>query len=72
MTQPRTVADYYGARWASYFNTLIAGVANGTAPDWPAWDAAELLFEQAWSVNTTMYPTTPSGVAPLVVVSAPM
>jgi alpha-N-acetylglucosaminidase len=59
------VKDYYGARWTSWTSTLLAAIATNSTPDWNTWAHEELIWEQAWSVNSTMYPTTASGVPPL-------
>ena len=63
------VKDYYLARWQSHFDFLLAALANGTEPDWNAWAAGNLHFEQAFSINmSTSYPTYPSGDDPLELV----
>ena len=59
------VSDYYLPRWDSYLTYALACFSNGTAPDWDAWGRGMLAWEQAWGLNSTMYPTSPSGVPPL-------
>lgn len=59
------VSDYYLFRWRSHTDYLLDCIANGTSPDWGSWGSAMLLWEQAWGLSSEMYPTTPSGVAPL-------
>jgi hypothetical protein len=59
------VKDYYLFRWDSYLTLQLACIANGTVPDWDAWNKAMLSWEQAWSANATMYPTEANGVPPL-------
>ena len=64
------VSDYYGARWASWTGAILNAVATNTTVDWNQWNRDELVWEQAWSANTTMYPTTASGVPPLTIANA--
>ena len=59
------VKDYYGARWASWTSTLLLAVATNSTPDWGKWSSELLIWEQAWGLNSTMYPTTASGIPPL-------
>jgi hypothetical protein len=64
------VKDYYLYRWSAYLNYQLDCIANGTAPDWGKFGADMLRWEQAWSLNTTMYPTTASGAPPLATAQA--
>ena len=59
------VSSYYLARWQSHTAYTLGCWANATACDWDTWFRDMLQWEQAWSYNTTMYPTTPSGLVPL-------
>ena len=59
------MSDYYLPRWISYTDYLLQCHQNHTAPDWNTWGQQLLVWEQAWSFNTTMFPTVPSGIAPL-------
>lgn len=58
------VGDYYGSRWAQHTAFLAAAQARGQQPDWNAYLAALLSYEQGWGHNTTSpYPTEPTGDA---------
>jgi hypothetical protein len=49
---------------------VLNAVATNSTPDWSAWAAEIKTFEQAWSYNTSMYPTEASGVPPLATAQA--
>jgi hypothetical protein len=59
------VSSYYLTRWTSLFDVTLSALALGTAPDLDAWGREILAWEQRWSVDPTMFPTTPSGTPPL-------
>jgi len=59
------VSAYYGFRWANYSSYLLGCLSSGTTPDWDAWGAAMLTWEQQWGLATNAYPTQPSGASPL-------
>ena len=64
------VKDYYLYRWDAYLEYQLACIANGTAPDWGKFGADMLRWEQAWSLNATLYPTAANGVPPLATAQA--
>jgi alpha-N-acetylglucosaminidase len=48
------VGGYYGVRWATLFDAMVASAAAGGAPmNGTAVDAAIYAFEQAWGANTS-------------------
>lgn len=59
------VSSYYLTRWTSLVEVTLSALALGTAPDLDAWGREILAWEQRWSVDPTMFPTTPSGTPPL-------
>lgn len=62
--------SYYLYRWNASLTYQLDCIANGTAPDWGAFGADMLRWEQAWSLDSAMFPTTASGVPPLATAKA--
>jgi hypothetical protein len=64
------VNSYYLYRWNASLTYQLDCIANGTAPDWSAFGASMLRWEQAWTLDGAMFPTTASGVPPLATAKA--